>query len=104
MRPVRDMFAAIFFVSVGGLIDPAIIARHWGAVLVFSAVVIVGKVLFVSISSFLIGYSPRTSVQAGRASPRSASSRSSLPPSGCRPARHATFSTPSPSPSRPSRR
>jgi len=63
--PVRDMFAAIFFVSVGGLIDPAIIARHWGAVLVLSAVVIVGKVLFVSISSFLIGYSPRTSVQAG---------------------------------------
>jgi len=65
VRPVRDMFAAIFFVSVGGLIDPAIVVRHWPAFLAFSAVVMVGKVLFVSISSFLIGYSPRTSVQAG---------------------------------------
>ena len=65
IMPVRDMFAAIFFVSVGSLIDPAIIAQHWGAVLAFSAIVIVGKVVFVSISSFLTGYSPRTSVQAG---------------------------------------
>ena len=65
IRPVRDMFAAIFFISVGMLIDPAIIAQHWGAVLAFSVVVIVGKVLFVTVSSFLSGYSPRTSVQAG---------------------------------------
>ena len=65
IMPVRDMFAAIFFVSVGMLIDPAIIVQHWGAVLAFSVVVIVGKVVFVSISSFLTGYSPRTSVQAG---------------------------------------
>jgi CPA2 family monovalent cation:H+ antiporter-2 len=63
--PVRDVFAAIFFVSVGMLIDPAIVTQHWGAVLAFSAVVIIGKVVFVTISSFLIGYSPRTSVQAG---------------------------------------
>src|SRR5688500_11179743 len=65
IRPVRDMFAAIFFVAVGMLIDPAIILEHWGAVLSFSAVVIAGKVLFVSTSSFLTGNSVRTSVQAG---------------------------------------
>jgi CPA2 family monovalent cation:H+ antiporter-2 len=65
IMPVRDMFAAIFFVSVGMLIDPAIIVRHWGAVLAFAVVVILGKVVFVSVSSFLTGYSPRTSVQAG---------------------------------------
>ncbi len=65
VQPVRDMFAAIFFVAVGMLIDPAIIVRHWGAVLAFSVAVIVGKVVLVSISSFLTGYSPRTSVQAG---------------------------------------
>ena len=65
IMPVRDMFAAIFFVSVGILIDPTIILRYWGAVLVLSAVVIAGKVLFVSTSSFLTGNSVRTSVQAG---------------------------------------
>src|SRR5688500_16545533 len=63
IRPVRDMFAAIFFVAVGILIDPAIILQHWGAVLSLSAVVIAGKVLFVSTSSFLTGHSVRTSVQ-----------------------------------------
>ena len=65
VQPVRDMFAAIFFIAVGMLIDPAIIIQHWGAVLVFSVAVIVGKVVFVTISSFLTGYSPRASVQAG---------------------------------------
>jgi CPA2 family monovalent cation:H+ antiporter-2 len=30
VQPVRDVFAAIFFVSVGVLIDPAIVAQHWG--------------------------------------------------------------------------
>src|SRR5687767_9643883 len=65
VQPVRDMFAAIFFVSVGTLIDPALIAQHLGAVLALSAAVALGKVLFVSVSSFLIGNSPRTSVQTG---------------------------------------
>ena len=65
IRPVRDMFAAIFFVAVGMLIDPAIILAHWAAVLSLSAIVIAGKVLFVSTSSFLTGNSVRTSVQAG---------------------------------------
>lgn len=41
--PVRDLFAAIFFVSVGMLIDPAVVARHWLPVAVFSLVVILGK-------------------------------------------------------------
>jgi CPA2 family monovalent cation:H+ antiporter-2 len=65
IRPVRDMFAAIFFVAVGILIDPAIILEHWVAVLTLSIVVIAGKVLFVSTSAFLTGNSVRTSVQAG---------------------------------------
>ncbi|HEX6536083.1 MAG TPA: cation:proton antiporter [Gemmatimonadaceae bacterium] len=65
VAPVRDVFAAIFFVSVGMLIDPALVARHWAPVLVFTAVVIAGNVLGVSVSSFLIGYTPRTAVQAG---------------------------------------
>jgi CPA2 family monovalent cation:H+ antiporter-2 len=65
VAPVRDLFAAIFFVAVGMLIDPALIAEHWVAVLVFTIVVIVGKVLAVSVSAFLTGYPVRTSVQTG---------------------------------------
>jgi monovalent cation:H+ antiporter-2, CPA2 family len=63
--PLRDMFAAIFFVSVGMLIDPAVIVRHRAEVAVFTAVVIVGKVAGVSLGAFLTGSGTRTSVQAG---------------------------------------
>ena len=65
IRPVRDMFAAIFFVSVGLLIDPTLVARHWPAVAALSAVVVVGKVVGVSLGAFLTGNSVRTSVQSG---------------------------------------
>jgi monovalent cation:H+ antiporter-2, CPA2 family len=65
VQPVRDMFAAIFFVSVGVLIDPALIAEHWLAVLVLTLIVVVGKVLGVSLGAFLTGSNVRTSVRAG---------------------------------------
>ncbi len=65
VAPVRDIFAAIFFVAVGMLIDPAVIVEHWVAVLVFTVVVVVGKVFAVSLSAFLTGYPVTTSVQTG---------------------------------------
>ena len=65
VEPVRDVFAAVFFVSVGMLIDPALVARHWLAVVVLTAAVIIGKVVGVSLGAFLTGNGMRTSVQAG---------------------------------------
>ena len=65
VRPVRDIFAAIFFVAVGMMLDPRVIARYWPAVLVFTVMVVTGKVLFVSVAAFFTGYSPRTAVQSG---------------------------------------
>ncbi len=65
VQPVRDVFAAVFFVSVGMLIDPGLIARHASAVAVLMAVVVVGKVVSVSVGAFLTGHGTRTSVQAG---------------------------------------
>jgi CPA2 family monovalent cation:H+ antiporter-2 len=65
VEPVRDVFAAIFFVSVGMLIDPYVIAQHWVAVLVLTVVVIVGKTFGVTMGAFLAGNSVRTSVRAG---------------------------------------
>jgi CPA2 family monovalent cation:H+ antiporter-2 len=65
IQPVRDMFAAIFFVSVGMLLDPAVLVRYWPAILAFTGLVIVGKLASVSFGAFLSGQSPRTSIQAG---------------------------------------
>jgi CPA2 family monovalent cation:H+ antiporter-2 len=65
VHPVRDMFVAIFFVSVGYLIDPHLVVEHWGKVLVLSAVVIVGKVIAVTAGAFITGAGLRTSIQTG---------------------------------------
>jgi CPA2 family monovalent cation:H+ antiporter-2 len=65
VEPVRDLFAAIFFVSVGMLIDPALVAQHWGAVVLFTLLVVIGKTVFVSVGAFFAGHSPRTAVRAG---------------------------------------
>ncbi|MDP1825705.1 MAG: cation:proton antiporter [Archangium sp.] len=65
VAPVRDAFAAIFFVSVGMLIDPALVAVHWVAIVVLTLVVVVGKIGGVTLGAFLTGNGTRTSVQAG---------------------------------------
>src|SRR5437762_3409152 len=65
VRPVRDMFAAIFFVSVGMMIDPAALTVHWPAVLALTLAVIFGKVLAVTIGAFLAGHGRRTAIKAG---------------------------------------
>lgn len=65
VRPVRDLFAAIFFVSVGMLIDPVLVARHGWAVAALIGLVVVGKASAVGLGAFLTGNGVRTSVQAG---------------------------------------
>src|SRR5438477_1898772 len=65
VRPVRDMFAAIFFVSVGMMIDPAALTQHWRAILALTLAVILGKVLAVTIGAFLAGHGRRTAMKAG---------------------------------------
>jgi CPA2 family monovalent cation:H+ antiporter-2 len=65
VEPVKDLFAAVFFVSVGMLIDPALVAKHAAAIAVLTTAVIVGKVVSVTIGAFLTGQPTRVSVQAG---------------------------------------
>ncbi len=65
VRPVRDVFAAIFFVAVGMLIDPALVLQHALPIVCLTAVVLVGKVLAVSLGAFLVGSGTRSSVAAG---------------------------------------
>lgn len=65
IEPVRDMFAAIFFVSVGMLIQPQLVAAHIGAVIAFTVLVVVGKLGFVAVAAVLSGQPVRDSVRAG---------------------------------------
>ncbi len=65
MRPLRDLFGAVFFVSVGMLANPQVILEQWQLILTLTAVVICGKILCVTSFSLLSGQSVRSSVQAG---------------------------------------
>jgi monovalent cation:H+ antiporter-2, CPA2 family len=65
VRPVRDMFAAIFFVSVGMMIDPTALTQHWTAVVSLTLAVIIGKVFAVTIGAFLAGHGRRAAMKAG---------------------------------------
>lgn len=65
VEPVRDVFAAVFFVSVGMMIDPFLIRENWRSVLVITLVVVFGKILSVALGAFLAGYGTRTSIRAG---------------------------------------
>jgi monovalent cation:H+ antiporter-2, CPA2 family len=65
VRPIRQVFAGVFFVSVGMLIDPVAISENLSAVLLLAAVVIAGKVLGVSVGAFVAGNGVRLSVESG---------------------------------------
>lgn len=64
VRPVTDLFAAIFFVSVGMLIDPAMMVVHWLPILVITVVTVVGKVITTGTGALLAGEPLKRSIQA----------------------------------------
>jgi CPA2 family monovalent cation:H+ antiporter-2 len=63
--PVRDMFSAIFFVTIGMLIDPPMLLQYAGPIAAISAAVIVGKVATCSFGVFIGGRDVRTSLCVG---------------------------------------
>ncbi|MBS1581517.1 MAG: cation:proton antiporter [Bacteroidetes bacterium] len=65
VKPVKDLFGAIFFVSVGMLIDPGVLVTHWLPVLVLSLVVLVGQPMSSMAGALLAGQPLRRSVRAG---------------------------------------
>lgn len=65
IHPIKDLFAAVFFVSVGMMIDPAILAQYGWQIVLITLITIFGKVLSTSIGALLSGVSFKHSVQAG---------------------------------------
>ncbi len=65
VKPLRDMFSAIFFVSVGLLFNPKIFLHHGFAILVITLAVIIGKVVTTGLGAFLTGSDPKSSLRVG---------------------------------------
>jgi CPA2 family monovalent cation:H+ antiporter-2 len=65
MHPVRDLFSAVFFVSIGLLIDPKLIVQYAGPILAITVVVVLGKVFSCSLGCFVSGNDRQTSLKVG---------------------------------------
>jgi len=65
VRPVRDVFAAVFFISIGMLFDPQFLLDYWLPILVIVAVFIVAKLTLTTLVTFLFGVSAKTAMQVG---------------------------------------
>lgn len=65
MSSVKDLFAAIFFVSVGMMIDPKILQKHFGIIVLITGLTVIGKLLGSGFGAVLSGRSLRQSTQAG---------------------------------------
>ncbi|MGB3534097.1 MAG: cation:proton antiporter [Microcoleaceae cyanobacterium] len=65
VEPLRDIFAALFFVAVGMLIDPVFLWQHLELILGLVFLVVVGKSIIVIPLVKLFGYSLKTAIIAG---------------------------------------
>lgn len=63
--PVKDLFGSVFFISVGMMVQPAIILQYWWPILLLSAVVIVGMILFGTFGMLVTGQSLKVAIQSG---------------------------------------
>lgn len=65
MQPVKDLFGAVFFVSVGMLIDLSVLVEYAGPVAILSLAVILGKSIHVTLGALLSGKPLKQSLQTG---------------------------------------
>ena len=65
IKPVKDLFGAIFFVSVGMMIDPAMLVEYWFPILLITMVVMAGQITFAASGILLSGQSLRIAIQSG---------------------------------------
>lgn len=64
-KSVKDLFAAVFFVSVGMLIDPKVLVTYALPIFLITLVIILGKIIFTALGALLAGQPLKTAVQAG---------------------------------------
>ena len=65
VNPVKDLFGAIFFVSVGMMVDPAMIVEYAVPILVITLAVILGQSVFGTFGVVLSGKPLKTAMQCG---------------------------------------
>ncbi len=65
ITPLKNLFSAVFFVSVGMLIQPAVLGQKWLAILVIALSIILFKTTAATTGVLLSGKPLRTAIQSG---------------------------------------
>jgi CPA2 family monovalent cation:H+ antiporter-2 len=65
VEPIKELFGAIFFVSVGMMVAPAQIAAHWPIILLLAAIVILTHIIFGAAGIILTGKGLKNGVYTG---------------------------------------
>lgn len=65
ITPVKNLFGAVFFVSVGMLVNPQILAGYWLPIVIIAFTVIVFKSLSATTGVLLSGKNMKTAMQSG---------------------------------------
>lgn len=65
LTPVKDLFSGIFFVSVGMMVDPALVVKYALPIAMLTIALIVGKTVFASLGVILAGKDLQTALRCG---------------------------------------
>lgn len=65
MLGMRDLFVAVFFVSIGMLLDPALLLKHWVLAVTFGIVTILIRAVAVTLALIITGTEDREAVRTG---------------------------------------
>ena len=65
IAPIKNLFGAVFFISVGMMVDPSVLVTYWWQILLLAVVVIVGMILFGTIGMLVTGQNLKVAMESG---------------------------------------
>jgi len=65
VEPIKIFFGAIFFVSVGMMLDPGVIKEYAGLIVILTLVVLFGRIIFATVGVLASGEGLKVALQAG---------------------------------------
>ncbi len=65
ISPVKDLFGSVFFISVGMMVDPEVMTKHWSVIALLAVVVIVGMILFGTFGMLATGQPLKLAMESG---------------------------------------
>ena len=65
ITPVKDLFGAVFFISVGMMVNPTVMTQHWSVIALLAVVVIVGMIVFGTFGMLATGQPLKLAMESG---------------------------------------